>query len=270
MQTWSPFVASSAARAPTEVALCRTFRALAVRTESWLTESRRLCLVPTETAITDLNLFELATRHPNNIRVQRFTAPVEAENGGDWEWVIGTWSVGWIRTRVQAKKLDDRGTTYPYLDHRPSATAPLQVETFLGRAGTLPAIYCFYNGRPVDPEPVPWAPSCDPTADIHGCSIAAAKQIRALVANHDKSLASIARLSVPWSDLVCCASDPAAALARIQDVLESLGTSRRQVDAQPPDWGVSLLERANAAEFASVEGLDGVMLIDLVDEHRRG
>ncbi len=265
MQTWSPFLVSAAARAAAPSRLCRTFRAISVRTQVWLTEGRANGLVPSETSITDLNLFELVSRHPREVHVRRFTARAEAENGGDWEWAIGSGRLGWLRMRVQAKKLDDAGMAYTYLGHTQS-NGTRQVDNLISDAGTMPAIYCLYNGQPGPTLGLTWGASCEDASELSGCMIAPAAGIQTLVNAADHSLGSVAPISVPWSDLVCCGPDPDKRLERIQDRLEAMGAGRGQVDQDLPTWASRLLERARVDDLVEVEGLEGVVLIDI--EHQ--
>src|ERR1035437_3386799 len=150
MQTWSPFVRKPGTQFPPSSRLCETFQRIALRTEGWLTEGRRPALVPSETSITDLNLFELSKRHTRSVFLRRFTQFDEHTNGSDWEWCIGARS-SWYRMRIQAKKLDNFGRHYDCLDDvldQKTGPAELQITRLIRTAGSMPAIYCLYNGEP--------------------------------------------------------------------------------------------------------------------------
>ena len=265
MQTWSPFVPSRTRRLKSRSRLCRSFRQIAVRTEQWLTESRRSGLIPSETSITDLNLFELVSRHRRSIRVWRFRATQEAENGGDWEWTIGGQSE-WLTMRVQAKKLNNDGRGYDYL----GSTAPprsglpaLQIDRLLQNAGGMPALYTFYNGEPDPTQPLQWRDACDPSPLLRGCTIASAAAVRKVVVPSGITpLADIAPLAVPWSDLVCCQwTEPLA--RRAQAAVERLGVGQAQLTAEPPSYFADLRGGAAGADLPGLAGLDGVVLIAL-------
>jgi hypothetical protein len=263
MQTWSPFIPSKARGSSAPTRLCRTFREIAVRTEQWLTTSRGMGLVPAETTITDLNLFELASRHPMNVTVQRFNVGREAENGSDWEWTIGRASE-WLTMRVQAKKLNDVGRGYDHLGSlapsRPGK-AIRQIDRLIDEAGTMPAIYTFFNGRPDPKIPLQWRTKCDVVTEIRGCTVAAAESVRAVVVSGSTPIVKVAPLSVPWSDLVCCG--PGASPARrAQATIVGLGGRPGTIESTPPRYFDAIREGVHVVDIPSLADLDGVVLIE--------
>lgn len=279
MQTWSPFVRKPGTQFPPSSRLCETFQRIALRTEGWLTEGRRPALVPSETSITDLNLFELSKRHPRSVFVRRFTQFDEHTNGSDWEWCIGARS-SWYRMRIQAKKLDNFGRHYDCLDDvldQKTGPAELQITRLIRTAGSMPAIYCLYNGEPDPVLAVRWDIPCDPAGMwLHGCSIASASALEPLVKAGKKGIVDIAPLSRPWSDLVCCPKGTDIA-TRVQSVCSGLGEREGQepgqllgqIDRQPPEWAVRLREGSGDLGIPLAGHPDGVVLIDLSDENSR-
>ena len=95
---------------------------------------------PGRSGADDYLLLELArARHPGLAILE---TPIDREpgQGTDWEWLIGSPSLGWLRYAVQAKRVDYPGGRYSALGHTVDGTA--QVDILLSYAA-------LNDGRPV-------------------------------------------------------------------------------------------------------------------------
>ncbi|OZE72863.1 hypothetical protein CH305_27705 [Rhodococcus sp. 15-649-2-2] len=105
---------------------------------------------PGEETLTDLNLIKLQQRIPA-LRVTKYAKAVEAGNGADWEWWIGSSAdERWIKLRIQAKRASHKFNRYEQLGH--SVKEVKQYETLILKSrldGATP-LYVFFNGWPED------------------------------------------------------------------------------------------------------------------------
>lgn len=100
-----------------------------------------------EDSITDELLFALMRKHPQ-LAVRRLNQSEEKTAGADWEWWIGSWSLGWFRLKIQAKRV--HGKKYRELDHRGDIDAghEFQYQTLIAGCqgeSTYP-FHVFFNG----------------------------------------------------------------------------------------------------------------------------
>lgn len=173
-----------------------------------------------ETSITDHNLLVLDYYFPE-IRVVHFAAADEVRTGADWEWVIGSATLGWITLRVQAKRAYPylRTATYNQLGHRghPARDAKGRaryqyddlIEACDPTQGQFP-LFVFYNGWGNDhpfggtqwPADGPALPPSLPR-DWFGCSVVSATNVKAVVESGrgGKSVSAHLGNSMPWSYL---------------------------------------------------------------------
>lgn len=111
---------------------------------------------PGEETLTDVNLIRLRQLIPS-LRVKKFSKAVEAGNGADWEWWIGSSDEErWIKLRVQAKRSSHTGVRYDQLGHEVKsggeATRVKQYDTLIAQSlveGATP-LHVFFNGWPED------------------------------------------------------------------------------------------------------------------------
>lgn len=105
-----------------------------------------------EETITDSILLDLAQENYPNIKVIQTQKPVEALQGTDWEWYVGSNKSGWVRFAIQAKKINLKKHSYNSLNHK-VGLAPKQknqidiLYEFAYNNGAVP-LYCFYNYYP--------------------------------------------------------------------------------------------------------------------------
>ncbi|WP_306436749.1 MULTISPECIES: DUF6615 family protein [unclassified Rhodococcus (in: high G+C Gram-positive bacteria)] len=105
---------------------------------------------PGEETLTDLNLIRLQTHIPS-LRVTKFDKAVEAGNGADWEWWIGSSAEErWIKLRIQAKRASHDADMYEQLGH--TVKGVKQYDNLIFKSLTEDAIplYVFFNGWPED------------------------------------------------------------------------------------------------------------------------
>ncbi|MFG0242401.1 MAG: DUF6615 family protein [Phycisphaerales bacterium JB054] len=189
------------------VSLCDSLQILA--TNVW-----RLCeaghahhIDPNETTLTEMNLIHLATCHPREIAIQKFTPHQESRQyGADWEWWFtdgqDTWGM-----RVQAKKLRVSTRDYHGLDHQ-STTSPAPQNDLLITAAQRDALfplYCFYNWVDLCHVPTDWR--CITSRfnmQLLGCTIASAHRVRTIKNNGKLQFSAIIPFAMPWHCLACC------------------------------------------------------------------
>ena len=199
---------------------CTTFQLLAHRTWSDLEDGHRLDLSISEESITDFLVLNLRRALPNTVFVKKFSKPVEGKTtGADWEW----WFVGRGRgfgMRVQAKRLSTKTKQYEDLGRlagkKPGVS---QVDLLIQDAqnSNLYPAYCFYNFWDSSVTMPFWNCGSFPRdCRMFGCAVADAEAIKILISNGQNGLQSVAKISLPWSCLVCCqgfAASPQDSLA---------------------------------------------------------
>ncbi|MCM4083551.1 hypothetical protein [Paractinoplanes hotanensis] len=205
---------SRALRSRQDASLCPAFRSIAARVAWSTTAGRSVGLVPVEPTFTDNALLKLATQHRDRVKIQRFTAHEEAQNGADWEW--------WIRDhhrytgfRIQAKRANPR-TGRVALDQPAAGGAPFdkQVEAFVNRcrADGVPGLYCVYSDwQPRSagisgPGPCPHGPA---DAAQWGCTVLLAETAHRLATWKRCDAETVLAAGMPWYHLVC---DPSESL----------------------------------------------------------
>lgn len=148
-----------------------------------------------EETITDNNLFAIQSLHPDKVAIVKFGKAKESQIGADWEWYLGNLSDGWIKMRIQAKKIIPKQLAYKGVDH-PKGTKQ-QITSLISKAksdGFIPA-YCLYNTN------------LSPRLPMWGCAIANADAMLAALKASGKSrmvdFAKIQGSAFPWEKLVC-------------------------------------------------------------------
>lgn len=129
-----------------------------VAAQSWnlMTTGIAQGIGPGEETLTDINLILLKQMIPSML-VTKFTKHVEASNGADWEWWIGSSAEElWFQLRIQAKRSGHDGTKpsgvrYEHIDH-PSTGSSRQYDTLILKSLKLGAIpfHVFFNGWPAE------------------------------------------------------------------------------------------------------------------------
>lgn len=126
-----------------------------VAAQSWnlMTAGIEHGIGPGEETLTDVSLILLRGLIPS-LRVKKFSKAVEAGNGADWEWWIGSSSEErWIKLRVQAKRASHEGVRYEQLGHSsPKSNGAKQYDTLIAQSlidGAIP-FHVFFNGWPED------------------------------------------------------------------------------------------------------------------------
>ena len=114
--------------------------------------SKKYHIVYGEETITDSILLDLAKQNYCNVRILQTTKNLEAKQGTDWEWYVGSDTYGWIRFAIQAKKLDQETKIYKSLNHKvgnpPNYKDQIDLlRTFANTNEAVP-LYNFYNFFP--------------------------------------------------------------------------------------------------------------------------
>jgi hypothetical protein len=187
---------------------CALFRLAARCVWALLRNSSRFQLGISEESITDFLLLSLKRAFPNNVFIKKFTKVQEGKTtGADWEW----WLIGGgygFGMRIQAKKLDADQLRYFQLAKTcGKARRASQIDLLLKdvqKPNLYPA-YCFYNFWDQQLVKPCWnCCSSPPDWRLFGCSIADARAVKRLVIKGKDDLQSVAKMSFPWSCLVCC------------------------------------------------------------------
>lgn len=98
-----------------------------------------------EETITDLNLLEIRRSGVRGVRVWKCPKGQEAKTGLDWEWFIGSDTVGWLRYAVQAKKLKLDTKIYDKLSHKVRKRLQAEILESYAEANDAVPLYCLYN-----------------------------------------------------------------------------------------------------------------------------
>jgi hypothetical protein len=158
-----------------------------------------------EDAITSINLLALKNASFPDLVIAD-TRAEESIKGCDFEFWIGTYSSGWYRYAIQAKKITVSSERYQSLSHKVAGTNQINIlETYAKANGALP-LYCLFN---FSRNTLASSTSCPNFKDIKefGCSITPLNTIKLALRTrgarnfewfHSRSE------TLPWSCLVRC------------------------------------------------------------------
>lgn len=203
--------------------LCTTFRILAAQTWALMNLNASTKILLREDGITALNLQQLVHLHPSEILIRDFT-PIEESSttGADWEWwIFGDNCV--YGAAVQAKRLNNNRYDIGYV---PKNKYP-QINRLLDYCSkkNISPMYCFYNWWSNGNIPSHWASGATPKpSDSLGCTLADGWAIYRHHLSGIYDAVSLARLSEPWSWMVCCPNgeDPARRALRVYSYLANI------------------------------------------------
>lgn len=181
--------------------LCSSFKFLASRTWTIISDAKSVGFQLKEDTFTDLNLLHLKLNHSSEIAIKTFSTRREGTNGSDWEWWFQGASGHWIGFRVQAKIINTGTSEYKKLHYQSPGTGVYQCDKLIRRALSAPEpmvpIYCLYTFH----EDLSLSPD-----NLFGCSIISAfavKNLRDGHARRKKHLRYIIPFMQPWHKLVC-------------------------------------------------------------------
>lgn len=203
--------------------LCTTFKTVATQTWGLMRLNASTKILLREDGITALNLQQLVHLHPYDILIEDFT-PIEESSttGADWEWwIFGDNCV--YGAAVQAKRLDNNRYDIGYV---PKNGYP-QIDRLLDycSGNNISPMYCFYNWWPDGSIPLHWACGATPVpANLLGCTLADGWGINFHHLSGIYDAVSLARLSEPWSWMVCGpnSEDPAHRALRVNSYLADI------------------------------------------------
>ena len=261
---------------PSSQPVLSLFEDLARSTWAWLGQARQLKLTFSEETVTDIAALQIAGAGLRQIKVFKPTKQKEKEFGIDWMWFIGSWTQGYARYAVQAKKIILDGAQNPSYRLRhpvkgiPTAEFQIEVLKQFARKACAKPLYCFYNNVDQNLATDHWHCRVFPNQpdDIRqmGCTLVPLDAIEIVhEPYHSKNFAAIHedRRSIPWR----CLFHPACVATSI-DVgpdhhQEKLGDQTRQdghisgpVFESLPDF---LLGDSSVVDFSDV-----VQQLDLV------
>jgi len=197
---------------PVGRSLCESFIEQAVKTWHWIRVGKLTGINISEESITDFNLLELQVKHPYEIVTWKFTRWKESIVGADWEWWLGSGGY-WLGLRVQAKKIEPEKLEYPTLDkenkslkrNKPVKQINLLIRNAFNNQPPMVPVYVFYNYWDVNKFDPPWLCIDYPKlVEMLGCAVSNAFAVKAILDKGSKKLEDIAKISYPWSCLVCC------------------------------------------------------------------
>lgn len=200
----------------------KIFESLALDTWVMLRDSLELDISISEETITDINLLNLKRKNFSEFVIWKCPKDQEANTGVDWEWFIGSNSVGWHRYAIQAKKLCLKGRyrgTYNKLYYKPKNKTQEQIELLENYAkvtNSIP-IYCFYNYKDISiysPQDY-WLRKiwkcCSPDMDIQqlGCTVTPLEVVKEIINGKNKKYNTFEYIhdndkTIPWRCLTAC------------------------------------------------------------------
>lgn len=138
-----------------------------------------------EETITDSILLELAKLDYFNIRILQTPKSVEAHQGTDWEWYVGSNTYGWIRYAIQAKKINTKSNCYTSLNHKLGKSPVVEYQinilrTFANTNGAVP-LFNFYNYYPNATEDKHWQCSQSFDLELLGWTFTTLKNVEAAI-----------------------------------------------------------------------------------------
>lgn len=186
--------------------ICDDFINQSIKTWENLKLSIQTGINLSEESITDFNLLELQSKHPYEIRTQKFSRLRESKVGADWEWWLGSQGI-WLGLRIQAKKLNFMTLSYSELDkkNKYGQQIDLLIRCAFNNTPKLVPLYVFYNYWDVSVFDPPWlCGTYSKCLSMLGCGLTYAEYIKKILNNGSKSLKDISQVMYPWSCLVCC------------------------------------------------------------------
>ncbi len=109
-----------------------------------LSQSDDVCVSYGEETITELNLLEIARRHPDLVRIRTYSKRKEGTNGADWEWhIIGRERK--YKMRVQAKRIQSNDVLK--IKHEVKSSGKQQRDLLINEAirDNMKPVYCIYS-----------------------------------------------------------------------------------------------------------------------------
>ena len=161
-----------------------------------------------ETTMTDLAMLDLCRQGLTRSIFLQTPQHMESFWGTDFEWWLGSATVGWFRLAVQAKKLDMREDRYLSLAHKSNGV--LQINTledyaFHNRATPL---YCLYNYSSGIHGSRHWHCCQRPfRAEDLGCSLTHSSRVREAIRRRGKRTFDFIHRwtgTLPWRCLASC------------------------------------------------------------------
>lgn len=233
--------------------LCATADSLARRTWDTILAGHAIGISVGEESITDTNLIELHTKHPE-VRIKKFSKWEEGKStGADWEWWFVFPGGDSLCIRVQAKIIKhlDSGPRFTNIDYPDDATRPRQLDMLIESCSRRNAadprhvnkqripLYCFYLASQTVPIPLAseqtasmetcCVDAVSAAAKVWGCSLSHAERVKEQLLTAKLHLSDIVACSVPWGCVLCTVfsarseANPArVALERLTEVLPGM------------------------------------------------
>lgn len=156
----------------------KLLEALAEQTWDRIKDGYELGISQGEETITDFNLLEIKRAGITEIKVAKTSKDDEAIRGIDWEWWIGSNSLGWLRYAVQAKKISVPSQRYESLKHEVNGILQIDLlDVYAKKVSAIP-LYCFYN---YSKDPIPnehWQCGIQYQEKQLGCTVTPSSTVR--------------------------------------------------------------------------------------------
>jgi len=190
-----------------------------------------------EETLTDLVLLELKQANCPSIQIIQTSKALEASQGTDWEWWIGSDATGWLRLAIQAKKLGPSTKRYDQLNHKVGGTAQIDLlESYAASTGAIP-LYCLFNRVTPSEATAGWR-CCEVPSDHPqvSCTLVAASTIRkAIKTRGARTFKAVhaERRSVPWRCIQCPTKGARAVLGNPKTPPPQRAAWAREVFGEP-------------------------------------
>lgn len=188
--------------------LCEHFEEIANNTWINLKDAKRLGIFYGEETITNNILLYLARLNLPSIKIIQTPKNIEAKQGTDWEWWIGSKNIGWLRYAVQAKKLYK--PYYDQLNHKVGKEKKCQniILKEYAEANKAIPLYALYNYIELDNYKQFWnCKNSEPVVTQFGCTVTPLKNVtKAIGEKGGRTFEKIHEFpeTIPLKCLVCC------------------------------------------------------------------
>jgi len=185
------------------------FESLAERVWWRIMDGENLGVRQGEETLTDHVLLELKRANPSSVVVWKTPKKLESKTGTDWEWWIGSNTIGWIRYAVQAKKVRDH--KYKHIAHSigkpPNKRRQIDVLDQYARTVNAVPLYCLFNHVDHSAAQAGWRCSLSFDPPQLGCTVTPSSVVRTAINTPGKRTFEFIHSdpkTLPWRCLVRC------------------------------------------------------------------
>lgn len=170
-------------------------------TQNFIKKSMVLGLGAMEETITDINLFSIADKYPDNIITKKFSRREEGKkSGADWLWIIGE-PGSWIPLLIQAKIINPHTRKCFHLDYKRGEQRE-RLLYYARQHGYVP-LYCIYSYVPTDIRLSQLSGKIKHINADWACSFLTPKMVRILSQKGIRDQKEILEYCIPWMEPFC-------------------------------------------------------------------